>query len=107
MARRVPPSEVPRLEMPKADPERVAAELARLAPLRRSASAPADRLGWAKRIQARHEGGERIALGTLRIAQDALRMNGLLREPEPDETPLSSEELAYGINRGLIAQEVA
>lgn len=105
MARRLPPSETPRLEAPKADPERVARELAKLAPIRQASAQPVDRLAWAKRIQARHEAGERLAMGTLRIAQDALRMNGLLREPEDDETPLSTAEVEYGVTHGVIPTE--
>lgn len=102
MARRVPAAEVPRLEAPPADPERVAKELAKLAPMRQQMAPTVDRLAWAKRIQAKHLAGEKLALGTLRIAQDALRMNGLLREPEKDETPLSTSEVEYGVSRGHI-----
>jgi hypothetical protein len=76
MARRAPAPDVPRIEAPKADPERVAKELEKLAPLRQ-APVKADRLDWAKRIVARAEGGERMAMGTLNIAKAALRMNGV------------------------------
>lgn len=107
MARRVPAADVPRLEVPKADPERVARELAKLAPIRKAAPVTVDRLAWAKRILARAEGGERVALGTLNIAKAALRMNGLLREPDEDETPLSEDEIAHGVRRGLIETEGA
>ena len=107
MARRVPALDVPALEMPKADPERIAAELAKLAPIRRAVAAPVDRLGWAKRINERHERGENIAMGTLRIARDALRMNGLLREPNGEETPLSTGEIEHGLRMGDIEREAA
>lgn len=110
LARRAPVADVPRLPEPKADPERVKAEIARLAPILadvRKAPEQFDRLGWAKRILARAEGGERIALGTLNIAKEALRMNGLLRAPDQDETPLSPGELVHGVRAGLIQTEAA
>lgn len=107
MARRAPQPEVPRLDAPPADPDRIARELAKLAPVRRALTGAPDRLGWAKRIQARHEGGERLALGTLRIAQDALRMNGLMRAPEDGETPLSPPEVEHGVRQGYIPQAAA
>lgn len=72
MARRVPASEVPKLEAPKADPERIAAELRKLAPLVRPRAGPVDRLAWARRIVARADDGERLAIGTLSIAKAAL-----------------------------------
>lgn len=71
LARRAPPEELPRLEQPKADPERVAAELAKLAPV---LAAPPVRANtdWAKRIVARAEAGERLSPLTLRMAREAL-----------------------------------
>lgn len=76
MARRAPVQDVPRLEAPRVDPERVARELAKLAPLRDRVLRP-DRLDWAKRIVGRYEGGGKVAIGTLRIAKEALAMNGV------------------------------
>jgi hypothetical protein len=66
------------LPEPKADPDRIAAELAKLAPLRNataSAQGPGDPKGWAKRIIDRHQAGEKINMTTLRMARDALRLN--------------------------------
>lgn len=58
------------LPEPKADPERVKAELAKLAPIRAAAAAmPADRLEWAKRIVANPTGRTPTVL---RMAADAL-----------------------------------
>jgi len=58
------------LPEPKADPERVKAELAKLAPIRAAAVAmPADRLDWAKRILANPMGRTPTVL---RMAADAL-----------------------------------
>jgi hypothetical protein len=103
LARRAPEPEKPRLPEPKANPERVRAELAKLQPLlTKPAPQQVDRLAWAKRIVARYDAGDRVAMGTLNIARDALRMNGLLREPDADETPLSGAELEHGVSRGLI-----
>lgn len=71
LARRAPPDELPRLEAPKADPERVAAELAKLAPVLK---APAARpsTDWARRIVDRAEAGEILSPTTLRMAREAL-----------------------------------
>lgn len=75
LARRAPADELPRLEAPKADPARVAEELAKLAPV---LSKPAGRIGvdWAKRIVGRADGGERIAPLVLRMAREALAHKG-------------------------------
>lgn len=71
LARRAPPDELPRLEAPKADPERVAEELAKLAPIK---AAPRMRPNteWARRIVDRHEAGEILSPTTLRMARQAL-----------------------------------
>lgn len=72
LARRAPAPEVPRLEAPRADPERVAAELAKLAPMRSpSRPAPGDK-DWARAIIRRAEAGDRIRPITLRFAREAL-----------------------------------
>lgn len=77
MARRAPAPDVPRLPEPKADPARVAAELAKLAPTKQAiALAPVDHKAWAKRLIARHEAGERLNMTTLRFAREALGMEG-------------------------------
>lgn len=77
LARRAPAPEVPRLPEPKADPERVAAELAKLVPIVATARSTADTVdhkAWAKRILARHEAGECNNHTPLRFAKEALGM---------------------------------
>lgn len=78
LVRQAPAPEAPRLPEPKADPDRVKAELAKLGPMRMQASAASsgavDHKAWAKRIMARHEAGESINLTTLRFAREALNM---------------------------------
>ena len=73
IARRAPQPDAPRLEAPKADPERVAKELAKLAPLRRAAVQTVGAKDWARRILTRAEAGERIRPICLRFAQEALK----------------------------------
>jgi hypothetical protein len=69
LARRAPPDELPRLAAPKADPQRVAEELAKLAPLKEQASGGPN-FDWAYDILDRAEAGEIIAYATLRMARD-------------------------------------
>jgi hypothetical protein len=59
------------LPSPKADPERVKAELAKLAS--RNPMDRPDPKDWARRILARHEAGEKLNPTTLRFAREALR----------------------------------
>lgn len=71
------PQEAPALPPPKADPARVAAELAKLAPMREvRPSSAMNRCGWARRIIARVEGGEKVAPLVERMAREALAANG-------------------------------
>lgn len=71
LARRAPPDELPRLEAPKADPARVAEELAKLAPvLQKPAARPSTE--WAQRIVERVEAGEIMSPTTVRMAREAL-----------------------------------
>lgn len=65
------------LPEPKADPSRVAAELAKLAEARKAATHvhTLDPKAWAKRHIARHEAGEKVRPITLKFARDALRMH--------------------------------
>lgn len=77
LARRAPVPETARLPEPKADPARVAAELAKLAPAVESARKAVhgvDNKAWAKRLISRHEAVERLNPTTLRFAREALRM---------------------------------
>ncbi len=71
IARRAPPEELPRLEAPKASPDRVAEELAKLAPIVER-KPQADGRAWARAIVGRYEGGAKIAPATLRMAREAL-----------------------------------
>jgi hypothetical protein len=71
LARRAPPDELPRLEAPKADPARVAEELAKLAPvLQKPAARPST--DWAQRIVERVEAGEIMSPTTVRMAREAI-----------------------------------
>lgn len=76
LARRAPVPEAARLPEPKAAPERVAAELQRLAPAlasaRCAASSAVDHKAWAKLLIARHDAGERLTPTCLRFAREAL-----------------------------------
>lgn len=74
LCRRAPSNDVPALPEPKADPARVAAELAKLAPLRArtESQSPVDHKAWAKRLKARHEAGERLNLNQVRCYRAAL-----------------------------------
>ena len=75
LCRQAPAPDVPRLPEPKADPQRLAAELSKLGQLRASA-ANAERPGakdWARRIIARHGSGDRVNACTLKFAQEAIR----------------------------------
>lgn len=80
ICRRAPAPDVPRLPEPKADPARMAAELARLAPVRAATAATAfvDHRAWAKRLIARHDAGEVLNRATLCMAQQALGIHGQL-----------------------------
>lgn len=77
LCRSAPAPEAPRLEAPRADPARIAAELEKLAPLRATAKAASaggiDHKAWAKVIVSRHDAGDRILPCTLRFAREALR----------------------------------
>lgn len=74
LCRQAPAREVPQLDAPKADPQRVATELAKLAPLRAGvASASAsDSKAWARAIVRRIADGARVSPGVATMARDAL-----------------------------------
>lgn len=76
LCRQAPMPEVPRLEAPKADPERVKAELAKLDSLRAAPTPKAGRLDWAKSLLARVDNGERISPTCVRFAREALAKGG-------------------------------
>lgn len=77
LCRSAPPTVAQQLPEPKADPERVKRELARLGEVRNRVAytGGVDHKAWAKRILARHEAGEKINPTSLQLARAALRMN--------------------------------
>lgn len=79
LCRKAPEPEKPKLPEPPADPVRLRAELAKLQPIIDAAkrAVTVDRLAWARRIVARRDAGERVAVGTYNIAAEALRINGV------------------------------
>lgn len=71
IARLAPAAEAPRIEVSPAGKERIAAELAKVAPvLKAPTSGFRD---WARRIVARHESGGRITKAQIDMARDALK----------------------------------
>ncbi len=71
LARRAPLPELPRLEQPAADVQRVAAELAKLATVRQQVASVNGR-DWARRILDRKARGERVNRTVLSMAQQAM-----------------------------------
>ena len=74
LCRQAPVPEVPALPLPKADPERVRAEMAKLSSIR-AQSSPAstvDHKAWAKALMQRHTQGERLNPTALSMARSAL-----------------------------------
>lgn len=71
ICRKAPAKAVKALPAPAADPDRVRAEIAKLN--QRSPMGKQDPKGWARRILARHEAGEKLNPTTLRFAREALR----------------------------------
>jgi hypothetical protein len=65
---------LPRLPEPKADPERMLRELSKLGQIKQQVLAikPLDSKEWARRLIARHEGGENLKPVVLRFAREAL-----------------------------------
>jgi hypothetical protein len=74
LCRRAPAADVPMLPEPKADPQRVAAELAKLAPLRVATKDIKDHKAWAKKILADVDAGVRRNPTSVQMARDALRV---------------------------------
>lgn len=73
LARKAPRAKLPALPEPKADPERVAAELAKLAPLKMAAKSPTiDHKAWAKRILEKVDAGYPVTITVKRMAREAL-----------------------------------
>lgn len=76
LCQQAPAQDAPRIEMSAADPDRVKAELAKLASLRPSghfAGASPDKT-WAHVLKARHDCGERLNVNQIRCYRNALRM---------------------------------
>lgn len=76
LCRRAPLPEVPRLEAPKANPELVKAELARLQPMMTRSIPQAQDKDWARAWVNRANAGERVRPITLRFARQALGIEG-------------------------------
>lgn len=74
LCRQAPAAEVPLLPEPKADPARVAAELAKLAPMRErfTSVAPADCRAWARKLLAEHAAGFKKTPSVLQMARNAV-----------------------------------
>lgn len=82
LCRSAPSPEAPRLPSPKADPARVAAELAKLAPLRAATvmDYTVDHKAWARRLMAQHDDGYQLNPTTLRFAREALRIKAPVKD---------------------------
>jgi len=66
---------MPALPEPKADPERVAAELAKLGQLKSTRATPANGMkDWAYRLKARHEAGEKLNTNQVLCYREALHI---------------------------------
>ena len=75
LCRKAPSSEVLALPEPKADPVRLRAELAKLAPILEAAKTQhVDHKAWAKHIISRHQSGEKLNPTSLRFAREALNL---------------------------------
>lgn len=72
LCRQAPRPAEPVIEGPKADPERVRAELAKLGDLRQAK--PLESREWARRILARRDNGERLSRTVIAFACEALRL---------------------------------
>lgn len=77
LCRSAPSPELPKLPEPKADPERLKQELAKLGDLRAKAltTSPLDHKAWARRIMGRYEGGEKLNPTAVRFAREALHLD--------------------------------
>lgn len=72
ICRRAPAPETPRLPEPKADPARVASELAKLGHVREKTDQPHGMKQWAHTLKARHAAGERLNQNKIRCYREAL-----------------------------------
>lgn len=78
LCRQAPAPDLPRLPEPKADPERLKAELSKLGELKSKvlSTGTPKRLDWARAIVARHAACERVTPTVLKMAKDALKAAG-------------------------------
>ncbi len=76
LARKTPADDKPQIEAPAADPSRIAAELAKLAPVLRRREVKDDK-EWARRIIAREAAGDPVRPICLRFAREALDRRNL------------------------------
>lgn len=75
LCRRAPQPETPRLPEPKADPERMQAELSKLGSVKKKVlSSTVDHKAWAKRLIADDQAGIKVRPISLRFAKEALHM---------------------------------
>lgn len=72
LCRRAPAAVLPALPEPAADPVRMAAELDKLAPLRKTIARTGGNKDWATRIMCRHQAGDSINMTALGMARSAL-----------------------------------
>lgn len=72
LALKAPKPERLALPEPAADPARVAAELAKLAPLKAAPRSCVDHKAWAKTLKARHDAGEKLNMNQIRCYRNAL-----------------------------------
>jgi len=72
LCRLAPAEKAPALPSPKADPARMAIELAKLGGLRSSQAVPAGAKDWAHRLKARHDANEKLSPNQIRCYQAAL-----------------------------------
>lgn len=75
LCRRTPAPETPMLPEPKADPSRMAAELAKMASIRDRPTSPIDHKAWARATLIKHKGGLKVNQTSLKMARDALGAN--------------------------------
>lgn len=72
---RAPMVQAAALPAPKADPARVAEELAKMAQLKAMATLPIESKAWAKALKSRHEAGEKLNTNQVRCYRNALGLN--------------------------------
>ena len=72
---RAPMVQAAALPAPKADPARVAEELAKMAHLKAMATPPIESKAWAKALKACYDAGERLNPNQVRCFRNALHLN--------------------------------